>query len=153
MNGHTHHQHHEGSKENHFALAMSATLHCLVGCGLGEILGMVIGTWRNMSNTNTMILAVILGAVLGLLFGMWPLLRAGYSFRRALKQTIIVEGLSIAVMETVEVLVQVYTPGVMDAHLNDWLFWKGMLLGLIAGFVAALPVNFFMLKKGFRHQH
>jgi hypothetical protein len=164
MNQHSHHQHHEmshpshhhvhaNSKDNNIMLAVSATLHCLIGCGLGEVLGMVLGTWWHMSNNSTMILAIILGAVLGLLFGMFPLLRAGYNFRRALNQTLIAEGLSIAVMETVEVLVQVYTPGVMDAHLNDWLFWKGMLLGLTAGFIAAFPVNYIMVKKGVRHQH
>ena len=164
MNEHTHQHHHvmgqdvhssvdDIKKENHFALAVSATLHCLIGCGLGEVLGMIIGTWLHMSNINTMILAIILGAILGLLFGMWPLLRAGYSFKRALKQTLIAEGLSIAVMETFEVLVQVYTPGVMDAHLNDSIFWIGMLFGLIAGFIAAFPVNYFFIKKGIRHQH
>ena len=162
MNEHMHHHHSSHSmqvhaqtdkKENHFKLALSATLHCLIGCGLGEVLGMIIGTWLHMSNINTMILAIILGAILGLLFGMWPLLRAGYSFKRALKQTLIAEGLSIAVMETFEVLVQVYTPGVMDAHLNDSIFWIGMLFGLVAGFIAAFPVNYFFIKKGIRHQH
>lgn len=140
-------------KANHFTLAISATLHCLVGCGLGEILGMVIGTAFHMSNGATMILAIILGAVLGLLFGMVPLLKAKFSFSKALKQVLIAEGLSIAVMETVEVLVQVYTPGVMDAHLADWLFWKGMLFGLVAGFIAAFPVNYIFVKKGIRHRH
>jgi len=164
MSGHIHQHHHaisqhahssghEIKKENHFGLAISATLHCLIGCGFGEVLGMVIGTWLHMSNANSMLLAIILGALLGLLFGMLPLLRAGYSLRSALRQTLIAEGLSIAVMETVELMVQVYIPGVMDAHLTDWLFWKGMLIGLIAGFIAAFPVNYVMIKKGFRHQH
>jgi hypothetical protein len=140
-------------KENHFTLALSATLHCLIGCGLGEVLGMVIGTWLHMSNFNTMLLAIILGFVLGFAFGMIPLIRAGFSFTRAFKQVLIAEGLSIAVMETVEVWVQVSTPGVMDSHLSDWLFWKGMLLGLIAGFIAAFPINYIFVKKGIRHQH
>ena len=140
-------------KENYFGLAFSATVHCLIGCGLGEVLGMVIGTGLHMSNTATMVLAIILGFVLGFAFGMIPLIRAGFPFNRAFKQVLIAEGLSIAVMETFEVLVQVYTPGVMDAHLSDWIFWKGMLLGLIAGFIAAFPVNFIFVKKGIRHQH
>ena len=140
-------------KENYFGLAFSATLHCLIGCGLGEVLGMVIGTWLHMSNAATMILAIILGFVLGFAFGMVPLMRAGFPFNRAFKQVLIAEGLSIAVMETFEVLVQVYTPGVMDAHLTDWVFWKGMLLGLIAGFIAAFPVNYIFVKRGIRHQH
>ncbi|HEX7902863.1 MAG TPA: DUF4396 domain-containing protein [Chitinophagaceae bacterium] len=138
-------------KINHFTLAISATLHCLLGCGLGEILGMAIGTGLHMSNMTTMILAIILGAVLGLLLGIVPLLKAKFSFNKALKQVLIAEGLSIAVMETVEVLVQVYTPGVMDAHLSDGLFWKGMLFGLVAGFIAAFPVNYIFVKKGIRH--
>jgi hypothetical protein len=140
-------------RENHFSLALRATIHCLTGCGLGEVLGMVIGTWLHMGNIPTMVLALSLGAILGLLFGMWPLLRAGFSFKRALKQTLIVEGLSIAVMETFEVLVQVYTPGVMKAHLTDSIFWIGMLLGLAAGFVAAYPVNYMFIKKGIGHRH
>ena len=141
------------AKQNNFLLAISATWHCLIGCGLGEVLGMAIGTWLDMSNANTMILGLAMGAALGLVFGMFPLVRAGFSFKRAIRQVIIAEGLSIVVMETVEVLVQVATPGVMDAHLSDWLFWKGMLLGLTAGFIAALPVNYFFIRKGIRHQH
>ena len=161
---HDHHHHqfntepvkntaHGLKKENHVRLAVSATLHCLVGCGLGEVLGMVIGTWLDMSNTTTMILAIILGFVLGFAFGMVPLIRAGLPFDRAFKQVLIADGLSIGVMETFEVLAQFYTPGVMDAHLTDWVFWKGMLFGLIAGFIAAFPVNYFFVRKGIRHQH
>lgn len=94
MNHHLHHQGHEvhhmhehdsakaGQKENHFLLALSATLHCLIGCGIGEVLGMVIGTWLDWDNTSTMILAITLGFVLGFAFGIIPLLRAGYSGRQ-----------------------------------------------------------------------
>jgi hypothetical protein len=144
---------HDGRKENHLKLAMSATLHCLIGCGLGEVAGMVIGTWLNWNNGSTMLLAIILGAIFGLLFGLIPLMRAGFPFNRAFRQVIIAEGLSIAVMETVEVLVQVYTPGVMDAHLTDAIFWLGMFLGLVAGFIAAFPVNFYLIKRGIHHKH
>jgi len=155
MDHHHHHRPDSGNikKENHFSLAISATLHCLIGCGLGEVLGMVIGTWLHMNNVSTTILAIILGFILGFTFGMIPLMRAGFRFNKAFKQVLIAEGLSIAVMETFEVIVQVYTPGVMDAHLSDWVFWKGMLFGLIAGFIAAFPVNYFFVKKGIRHLH
>jgi len=133
MEHHSNHSHHSNSfnetarektssKENYLVLAISATLHCLLGCGLGEVSGMVVGTWLSMSNINTMILALALGWFFGLLFGMVPLIRAGFRFGAALKQVLIAEGLSIAVMEAVEVAVQVNTPGVMDAHLSDWLF-------------------------------
>jgi putative flippase GtrA len=134
-------------------LATSATLHCLLGCGLGEVAGMTIGTAMSFSNLKTMVLAVILGFVLGFVFGLVPLLRAKFPFRRAAKQVLIAEGLSIAVMEAAEVLVQVYTPGVMDAHLTDPIYWMGMALALMAGFAAAFPVNFILVKRGVRHQH
>ena len=164
MEHHSNHSHHSNSfnetarektssKENYLVLAISATLHCLLGCGLGEVSGMVVGTWLSMSNINTMILALALGWFFGLLFGMVPLIRAGFRFGAALKQVLIAEGLSIAVMEAVEVAVQVNTPGVMNAHLSDWIFWKGMLLGLGAGFLAALPINYLFVKKGIRHVH
>ena len=144
------HSHH---KENYFKLAFSATLHCLIGCGLGEVLGMVIGTLLNMSNHATMITAIILGFIGGFGLGVIPLKKAGYSWKAAFKQVLVAEGLSIAVMETFEVLVQVYTPGVMDAGLGDSIFWIGMTLGLIAGFIAAFPVNYIFVKKGIRHHH
>jgi uncharacterized membrane protein YeaQ/YmgE (transglycosylase-associated protein family) len=148
-----HHAHTSEENTNTFKLAFSATLHCLIGCGLGEVAGMIIGTMFAMSNHSTMILAIILGFVGGFGLGVIPLKRAGYSWKTAFKQVLVAEGLSIAVMETFEVLVQVYTPGVMDASLTDGIFWLGMLLGLIAGFIAAFPVNYIFVKKGFRHQH
>jgi hypothetical protein len=114
---------------------------------------MVIGTVLAMSNHSTMIIAIILGFVGGFGLGVIPLKKAGYTWKASFKQVLIAEGLSIAVMETIEVLVQVYTPGVMDASLTDGIFWLGMLLGLIAGFIAAFPVNYIFVKKGFRHQH
>ena len=94
-----------------------------------------------------------MGFVFGFILGMWPLLKAGFPFRRAVKQVFIAEGLSIAVMETAEVLTEVYVPGVMESGLNAPIFWIGMILALIAGFLAAFPVNFIMVKQGIKHQH
>ncbi|MEW5875457.1 MAG: DUF4396 domain-containing protein [Candidatus Zixiibacteriota bacterium] len=134
-------------------LATSATIHCLIGCGIGEVLGMTVGMALHMSNVGTIVLAVIAGFVLGFAFGLWPLLRAGFGWGRAARQVLIAEGLSIAVMETAEVLVQVYTPGVMEAGLHDSMYWIGMGIALVAGFAAAYPVNYILIKRGVRHQH
>ena len=152
-----HHDHNHGEEESgtgsHLSLAHSATLHCLLGCGIGEVIGVVIGTALGLSNLDTIVLALVLGFVFGFVFGMWPLLRAGFDFFHAVRQVLIAETLSIVVMEATQVLVQVYTPGVMDAGLGSWLFWFGMGLALVAGYVAAFPVNYILVGKGIRHAH
>jgi hypothetical protein len=134
-------------------LAISATFHCLIGCGIGEIAGMVIAMWLGMGLMDSMILAIILGFIAGLALGIVPLFKAGFTMAEAFKTVIIAEGLSIAVMEAVEVWTQLSIPGVMEAGLTDGLFWLGMFLGLAAGFVAALPVNYVVIARGVRHQH
>jgi F0F1-type ATP synthase assembly protein I len=145
--------HEKQEEKNTFILALSATLHCLIGCGIGEVVGMIIGTALNMSMIDTTILSVILGFIAGLSLGVVPLLRAKFTFRNAFKTVLIAEGLSIVVMEAFEVMTQWMIPGVMEAHLTDWIFWTGMLAALIVGFIAALPVNYIMIKRGVRHQH
>ncbi len=134
-------------------LATSATAHCLFGCGIGEVMGVIIGTALAWSIVRTIVLAVILGFVFGFALGLTPLLRARFQLKDAVRQVLIAEGLSIAVMETAEVLVEVYTPGVMEAGLTSWLFWVGMLLALLAGFIAAFPVNYVLVGRGIRHVH
>ena len=152
-----HHNH--GAAENaldkttQLSLAHSATLYCLLGCGIGEVVGVIIGTALDLPNLNTLVLAVILGFVFGFILGLRPLLRAGFDFASAIHQVFIAESLSIAVMEATEVLVQVYTPGVMDAGLSSWVFWLGMTFALAAGYLAAFPVNYILVGKGIRHIH
>jgi len=151
---HVHGNSHNKTKEpSRSKLAFSATLHCLLGCGIGEVIGIIIGTALLMSNINTLILAVVLGFVFGFILGIIPYLKAGFNLKRAFRTVFIAEGLSIVVMEATEVLVEVYTPGVMEAGLTSWVFWAGMLLALTAGFIAAYPVNYFLIGKGVRHLH
>lgn len=154
---HHHHHHHSAADSappvNHVSLAFSATLHCLIGCGIGEVAGMMISAFLGLANTPSVILAILLGFVFGFALGIRPWLKAGYSVSGAMVQVLIAEGLSIAVMEAAEVLVEVYTPGVMAAHPTEGIFWIGMLLALIAGFAAAFPVNLLLVKRGVRHKH
>jgi putative flippase GtrA len=77
----------------------------------------------------------------------------GINLKKAMKLVVAGEGLSIAVMEMFEVLLQVLIPGVMTAHLTDGIFWIGMIVSLAVGFIAALPVNYVMIRKGVRHIH
>ena len=159
MESHSHHHHHatkplQPSKQvSHFKLAMSATIHCLLGCGLGEIAGMIIATAIGLNMINATILGVMLGFVAGLALGTIPLIRSKFTLGQALKTVVIAEGLSIVVMETFEVITQAVIPGVMTASLADPVFWLGMIASLIVGFVAAFPVNYVLVKKGIRHYH
>ncbi len=154
MNDHKHTSHnHVPETASQLSLAHSATWHCLMGCGLGEVVGVIIGTALEFPLVHTMVLAVVLGFVFGFIFGLRPLLRAGFDFSRAIRQVFIAETLSIVVMEATQVLVQVYTPGVMQAGLLSWIFWLGMGLALVAGYIAAFPVNYVLVGKGIRHVH
>ncbi len=152
---HNHHSHENqiSPTTNKLKLAASATFHCLLGCGLGEIVGVIIGTALAFSNVQTIVLAVSLGFVFGFGLGLIPLLKARFRLKDAIRQVLIAEGLSIVVMETAEVLIEVYTPGVMAAGLASWLFWGGMLLALAVGFIAAFPVNYILVGRGIRHVH
>ena len=114
---------------------------------------MIIATAIGLNNVASIALAVSLGFVFGFMLGMRPLLKAHMAFPQAFKIVLVAEGLSIAVMEAAEVAVEIYTPGVMDASLTDGIFWLGMGLALVAGFVAAFPVNYVLVRRGIRHQH
>ena len=168
MESHSHHNHHEShgmrdepvltrhseiTPQSVFPLAVSATFHCLVGCGIGEVVGMIIGTYLSLTMLQTTILAVVLGFIAGMALGILPLLRSQFTMTNALKTVFAGEGLSIAVMEAFEVGTQFAIPGVMEAGLTDGIFWIGMFAALAVGFVAALPVNVVMIRRGVRHVH
>ncbi len=114
---------------------------------------MIIGVALGFTRLGTIALAVSLGFVFGFALGVIPLFRAGFTRKAAFKQVLVAEGLSIAVMETTEVLVELNTPGVMDAGLSSPVFWLGMALALTAGFAAAWPINYWLVGKGIRHVH
>lgn len=138
---------------NSLRLATSATLHCLLGCGLGEIAGTVLGGALHWPSTSTTILGIVAGIVGGFALGIRPLLRAGFGLRAAARQVLVTEGLSIAVMETAEVLLQSRMPMVMNASMLTPSYWLGLLTSLIAGFAAAWPVNLWLVGRGVRHKH
>ncbi|MDG9681980.1 DUF4396 domain-containing protein [Streptomyces sp. DH18] len=131
--------------------AAKATLHCLTGCAIGEILGMVIGTALMWGNVQTMILAIALAFVFGYSFTLFAVLRAGLDFRTALKVALAADTVSIAVMELVDNGIIALTPGAMDAHLSDALFWTALLGGFAVAFVITTPVNKWMIGRGKGH--
>jgi hypothetical protein len=140
--------HHVGAS---WRTAASATLHCLTGCAIGEVLGMAIGTALGWGNVPTILLAVALAFVFGYALTMRGVLRAGVGLRRALKVALAADTVSIAVMEIVDNAVMVGVPGAMAAGLADWLFWAALTFALAVAFVVALPVNKWLIGRGSGH--
>jgi len=132
-------------------MAVSATLHCLTGCALGEVAGLIIGTALDLSNYATIVLAILLAFVFGFILSTLPLLKAGVGFLAALSVVFAADTLSIATMEVVDNLVMLAIPGAMDAGLVSPLFWISMPISLAAAFFAALPVNMYLLKRNKGH--
>jgi hypothetical protein len=132
-------------------VALSATLHCLTGCAIGEVLGMVIGTALDWANWPTIGLSVALAFLFGYSFTMAPLLRAGLAFATAVPLALASDTLSIAVMEVVDNAILVVWPGAMDAGLGDWLFWVSLAIALLIAFWAAFPVNRWLIARGKGH--
>jgi hypothetical protein len=133
------------------AMAASATLHCLTGCAIGEIAGLVVGTALGLGDVATIALAVGLAFLFGYLLSTLPLVKAGLGFFGALGLVLAADTLSIATMELVDNAVMAAIPGAMDAGLSNPIFWLGMMVALTAAFVAAYPVNRFLLGRGKGH--
>lgn len=132
-------------------MAASATLHCLTGCAIGEILGMLIGTGLGLSTVVTIILAVGLAFFFGYALSTLPLLKAGTSFFAALSIVFAADTLSIATMEIVDNAVMALIPNAMDAGLVNPVFWLSMMAALMAAYLAAYPVNRYLMMKGQGH--
>ena len=132
-------------------MAISATLHCLTGCAIGEILGLMIGTALGLGNLGTIAVAVGLAFLFGYALSTLPLLRAGLGLGAALTVVLAADTLSIATMEVVDNLVMAVIPGAMDAGLVNPVFWLSMMLALTVAFFAAWPVNRHLLARGKGH--
>ncbi len=131
--------------------AFSATLHCLTGCSIGEVLGMILGSAFGWSNFTTIIIAIVLAFFFGYSLTMLPLLRSGLALGAVLPLAFASDTLSITVMEIVDNLVVLIIPGAMNAGLLDLLFWGSLAIALVIAFVAAFPVNRWLIVRGKGH--
>ncbi|MFD6277365.1 DUF4396 domain-containing protein [Streptomyces sp. NPDC060209] len=134
-----------------WSMAAKATLHCLTGCAIGEILGMVIGTALMWGNVETMVLAIALAFVFGYSFTLFAVRRAGLDLKSAIKIALAADTVSIAVMELIDNGIIALVPGAMDADLSDGLFWAALLGGLAVAFLVTTPVNKWMIGRGKGH--
>ena len=134
-----------------WATAVKATLHCLTGCAIGEILGMAIGTSLLWGNVPTMALAITLAFVFGYSFTLFAVVRAGVSLKAAVRVALAADTVSIAVMELVDNAIIALNPGAMDAQLSHGLFWYALLGGFAVAFLVTTPVNKWMIGRGKGH--
>ncbi|WP_030773560.1 MULTISPECIES: DUF4396 domain-containing protein [unclassified Streptomyces] len=153
-----HHSHADHAQHPHGAggsvswgTAARATLHCLTGCAIGEVLGMIIGTALGWGNVSTMILAIVLAFFFGYALTLRGILAAGVDLRTAIRVALAADTLSIAVMELIDNGVIALWPGAMDAHLSEPLFWIVLAIALVAAFVITTPVNKWMIGRGKGH--
>ena len=131
--------------------AVSATLHCLTGCAIGEVLGMVIGTALGWGDWPTIALAVVLAFFFGYALTVGPVLRSGLPFRSAVKVALAADTVSILVMEIVDNAVMLAVPGAMEAGLGNMLFWGSLAFALLVAFVVTVPVNRVLIGRGRGH--
>jgi hypothetical protein len=139
--------HHEGSWRN----AVSATLHCLTGCAIGEVLGMVLATWWHWSNAPSILLAVVLAFFFGYLLTFTSVRRHGLTLTAGLKVAFAADTVSIAVMELIDNAFILAVPGAMAAGLGDVLFWWSLVASLAIAFLVTVPVNRWLIGRGQGH--
>ena len=132
-------------------IAFSATVHCLTGCAIGEVLGMIIGTALGWSDMETIALAVVLAFFFGYSLTMLPLLRAGIAFGAAVPLALASDTISIAIMEVVDNAIMLLIPGAMDAGLDNFRFWGSLAVALLIAGAFAYPVNRWLISRGKGH--
>ncbi len=151
MDAHAHHHAMPTEGAALTAVAISATLHCLTGCAIGEVAGMAIGTAFGLSNLATVLLAVALAFLFGYTLTSLPLLRAGLALSAVIPIALASDTLSIATMEVVDNLIVVTIPGAMEAGLGDLLFWGSLSFSLVIAGAFAVPVNRWLIGRGKGH--
>ena len=132
-------------------LAMSATLHCLTGCAIGEVLGLVLATWWGWADAPSILLAVGLAFLFGYALTIMPVLRSGLPLRTAVGVALAADTVSILTMEIVDNAIMLAVPGAMEAGLLDPLFWGALAVALAVAFVVTVPVNRALIGRGKGH--
>jgi Domain of unknown function (DUF4396) len=133
------------------SLAFSATVHCLTGCAIGEVLGMIIGTALGWSNLATIVLSIALAFFFGYLLTSLPLLRSGMALSAVMPLALASDTISITIMETVDNAILLLIPGALDATLSDIGFWASLAVSLLIAGAAAYPANRWLIARGKGH--
>ena len=146
-----HQSHDHAAHDSSWSTAVSATLHCLTGCAIGEVLGMVLATWWGWGNGASIVLSVALAFFFGYSLTMTSARGAGLGLGAAVKVALAADTVSILVMEAVDNGFVLAVPGALDAGLADLLFWSSLAASLVIAFAVTVPVNRAMIARGRGH--
>jgi Domain of unknown function (DUF4396) len=141
---------HPEARQSTWNVAISATLHCLTGCAIGEILGMIIATALGLNDLASIVLAVALAFLFGYALTMRPLL-ANVGVRGAASLAFASDTVSITTMEIMDNLFILVVPGALAAGLADGLFWWSLIVSLLVAFLVTVPVNRWLIQRGKGH--
>lgn len=159
MSDQAHHQHAHSAHAHHagggpLRTSFQATLHCLTGCVIGEVAGLAIGVTLGLGIWPTIILATALAYATGITLGLLPVMKSrGVGLAEAFRIIWIGEVISIGVMEIVMNYVDYQMGGMSAPSIASWMFWRGILFAVPAGFLAAWPVNYWLLKRDLKRCH
>jgi hypothetical protein len=134
-------------------VALSATIHCLTGCAIGEVLGMVIGTALEWSNAATVVLSIVLAFFFGYALTLRPLISSRMALRSAISLAFAADTISITTMEIVDNALMLAIPGAMNAPITSFFFWSTLAFSLVLAGIVAFPVNAWLIKRGQGHAH
>lgn len=146
---HDHDHHHQQPSLN--KTAASATLHCLTGCSIGEVLGMVISTGYGWSATPSVVLSVLLAFIFGYLLSILPLRKHGLGIKQSMKLALASDTASITTMEITDNAFILLVPGAIHAGLSTTLFWSSLAISLVVAYAVAFPLNKYLISKGKGH--
>ncbi|MGH3413764.1 MAG: DUF4396 domain-containing protein [Marmoricola sp.] len=144
-------EHQVGAGDGSWRTAVSATTHCLTGCAIGEVLGMVLSSWWGWGNASSVALAVVLAFFFGYLLTFTSVRRHGVDVRTGVQLALASDTVSILVMEVVDNAFMVLVPGAIAAGLADGLFWGSLAASLAIAFLLTVPVNRWMIGRGKGH--
>jgi hypothetical protein len=145
---------HAGHGKSSLGAAAHATLHCLTGCIIGELAGLVIGVTFGLHQYSSMALATVLAYISGFSLTIFPLMKsAALTFKSAFKAIWLGEAISIGMMELVMNSIDYHMGGIRSGSILNPLFWEALAIAVPAGYIAAFPVNFWLIGKEMKRCH
>lgn len=132
--------------------AIAHTYHCLIGCGIGEITGMIISSSLGWDKLGRVVFSVALAFLFGYALTYISVRKNVESSSEAVKITLATDTVSITVMEAVANTIEFLIPGALVVTAMSPVFWWGLALSFAIAFIVTVPVNRYMISRS-PHAH